>query len=143
MKQGTLLAHEFVEFIPDDLREATLYVSMKYAIVAHRCCCGCRSEVVTPLSPRDWKLLFDGETISLSPSIGNWGFDCQSHYWIRASRVNWAPRWSQDRIDAIRSDGRLAKGNHSCTAGATTDNVRIHRNGALRMFWRWLKQWLP
>jgi Family of unknown function (DUF6527) len=55
------LAHEFVDHIPDVLDPGVLYVSMKYATAAHRCCCGCGLEVVTPFTPTDWKLTFDGE----------------------------------------------------------------------------------
>ena len=76
MRQEIALAHEFVEFIPDEIEERTLYVSMKFGTVVHKCCCGCGQEVVTPLGPTDWSLTFDGRTISLDPSIGNWGFAC-------------------------------------------------------------------
>ena len=98
MKQQTVLTHEFVELIPDDLKEGVIYVCVQYATVAHKCCCCCGKEVVTPLSPTDWKLMFDGKTITLDPSIGNWNFECQSHYWIRGNRVRWAPKWSQEMI---------------------------------------------
>ena len=77
-------------------------MSIPYATVVHKCCCGCGTEVVTPLSPTDWKLIFDGESISLDPSIGNWSFDCKSHYWISQSRVLWAERWSEKRIKLAR-----------------------------------------
>ena len=87
MKPEMLLTHEFVEFIPDELKEGIVYVSVMFATVAHKCCCGCGREVVTPLSPTDWKLIYDGQSVSLEPSIGNWSFACQSHYWIRGNRV--------------------------------------------------------
>lgn len=109
MKQEKSLAHEFVEFIPDVLEEGKIYVSIEYATVVHKCCCGCGKEVVTPLSPTDWKLIFNGKTISLDPSIGNWSFPCRSHYWIRNNRVRWAEQWSQSRIDANRAHDRWAK----------------------------------
>jgi len=89
---------EFVEFIPEQLEGGVVYVSTEYATVVHLCCCGCGNEVVTPLSPADWKLTFDGVSISLDPSIGNWSFDCQSHYWIRRNKVCWANQWSEDQI---------------------------------------------
>src|SRR5439155_2934574 len=98
MKRETTLTHEFVEYIPQDLKDATVYVSIPFATAAHRCCCGCGKEVVTPISPTDWQLTFDGETISLEPSIGNWSFECQSHYWIKRNKVKWARRWSQREI---------------------------------------------
>ena len=65
MKDEIVLKHEFVEFIPEHLPEGTIYVSIRFATASHKCCCGCGKEVVTPLSPTDWKLTFDGETISL------------------------------------------------------------------------------
>lgn len=109
MKPASVLAHEFVEFIPEEIREGTVYVCIPFATVVHRCCCGCGYEVITPLSPTDWKLIFDGVTISLHPSIGNWGFPCQSHYWIRQNKVLWASRWSQDEIEDGRTADALAK----------------------------------
>src|SRR5437879_2927469 len=109
MKREVILKHDFVDYIPDKLDDSVLYVSIKYATVVHRCCCGCGREVVTPLSPTDWQLTFDGETMSLDPSIGNWNFPCQSHYWIKHDRATWAPRWSRKEIEAGRSRDRSAK----------------------------------
>ncbi len=99
------LTHEFVKTIPEQLKDGVIYVSINYATVIHKCCCGCGNQVVTPLSPTDWKLTFDGKTISLSPSIGNWSFPCQSHYWITNDEVRWATKWSRQQIkDGTRSD---------------------------------------
>ena len=109
MKRETVLKHEFVEYVPNDLKDGVVYVSIVYATAVHRCCCGCGSEVVTPISPVDWQLTFDGESISLHPSIGNWGFHCRSHYWIRRNRVVWAPQWSQKEIEAGRAEDKLAQ----------------------------------
>jgi Family of unknown function (DUF6527) len=86
------LIHKFVKSVPETLEQGVLYVSVEYATAIHKCCCGCGNEVVTPLSPKDWKLTFDGETVSLYPSIGNWNFGCRSHYWITKNRVEWARR---------------------------------------------------
>lgn len=103
------LRHEFVEFVPDDLQDGVLYVSVAYATAAHKCCCGCGHEVVTPLTPTDWKLIFDGQTVTLDPSIGNWSFPCQSHYWIRHNGVQWADRWSREQIQAGREHDAIRK----------------------------------
>ncbi len=92
------LNYSFVKSVPDRLEEGIVYVSMEYASAVHLCCCGCRSEIVTPLSPRDWKLTFDGESVSLHPSIGNWSFPCRSHYWIKSNRVRWAGDIPQKEI---------------------------------------------
>jgi hypothetical protein len=94
--------HEFTDIIPDKLEDGVVYISIPYATVLHLCCCGCRSEVVTPLSPADWSFTFDGQSVSLSPSIGNWSFPCQSHYWIKRNKIQWAQRWSREEIEAAR-----------------------------------------
>jgi Family of unknown function (DUF6527) len=109
MNPTIALKHEFVEYIPSDLAEGTLYVSMAFATVVHKCCCGCGREVVTPLSPTDWELTFDGRSISLYPSIGNWDYPCRSHYWIKNDLVEWAPPWSKEEIEAGRAADGLAK----------------------------------
>lgn len=102
MRLPQALTHKFVELVPDEVGPGILYISIQYATAVHKCCCGCGLEVVTPLSPCDWRLIFDGKTVSLEPSIGNWGFACQSHYWITRNRVCWAEKWSGKRIDAAR-----------------------------------------
>ena len=91
----------FVEKIPIELEEGRLYISMEYTTAIHRCACGCGLEVVTPLGPTDWKLIFDG-TVSLSPSIGNWNFPCRSHYWVKRDRVEWAGSWTDEQIQQNR-----------------------------------------
>jgi hypothetical protein len=103
------MKHEFVEFVPDVLSDDVLYVSIGFATVVHKCACGCGSEVVTPLSPVDWKLIFDGKTISLHPSIGNWSFPCQSHYWIERDQVRWSRKWSDQQVAAGRESDRKLK----------------------------------
>ncbi len=109
MKREIILAHEFVEYIPEVLGDRTLYVSMKYATVLHKCCCGCGGEVVTPLSPTGWQLTFDGQSVSLYPSIGSWSLPCQSHYLIKNSKVVWAPRWTNAQIARGRAQEAKAK----------------------------------
>ena len=59
MKREIVLKHEFVEFIPDKLEDRTIYVSIPYMPPPRtRCCCGCGTEAVTPLSPTDWEAHF-------------------------------------------------------------------------------------
>lgn len=96
------LQHQFVEYIPDQLDEGVLYISIEYMTVTHLCCCGCGHEVSTTLSPTDWRLIYDGKTVSLEPSIGSWNLPCQSHYFVTRNRVVWARRWSEAEIDAGR-----------------------------------------
>ena len=90
MTRHTSLVHEFVEYVPAELAEGVLYISIPYRTAVHRCACGCGNKVVTPISPADWQLSWDGDTVSLTPSIGNWGFLCRSHYWIKGGRIRWS-----------------------------------------------------
>ena len=146
MKHNIILKHEFVEYIPDKLKDGTVYVSMAYATVAHKCCCGCGNEVITPISPTDWKLIFDGESISLYPSIGNWNFTCKSHYWIECNMVKWAPKWPQDRINVGRVHDTFIKEKYFCSAKRQSDqnkisNMQIAENKTKKGLWKKLREW--
>lgn len=99
-----MLQHKFVEFIPDNVEEGVLYISIEYCTAIHKCVCGCGNEVVTPLSPTDWRLTFDGKSVSLHPSIGNWNFDCKSHYWIKKNHIEFADRWTEKEIHSGREE---------------------------------------
>jgi hypothetical protein len=99
----TSLNHVFIDTIPDELEEGKLYISPRFRVIMHSCCCGCKNKVVTPLSPARWKMTFDGSSISISPSIGNWNFDCKSHYWIQNNEVEWARKWSDHEV----AEGKL------------------------------------
>jgi hypothetical protein len=94
------LQHKFVEFIPETLEDGFLYISLEYCTAIHKCVCGCGNEVVTPISPTDWQLSFNGETISLTPSIGNWGFECQSHYWVVNNKIKHSRKWDKVEIES-------------------------------------------
>jgi len=150
MSQEIVLKHEFVEFIPDELEQGTIYVSIRFATASHLCCCGCGSKVVTPLRPTDWKLIFDGKTISLDPSIGNWSFACQSHYWIRHNRVKWARQWSQEQVGAGRMHDTLVKDEYfgtnktptsSAPPGVSVSSGAPGEAKARESGWQRLKKW--
>ncbi len=96
------LAHTFVDTIPDHLHDGVLYVSMEFRTTMHLCACACGNPVVLPLRRTAWSLMYDGETVSVRPSVGNWSFACQSHYWIRQGKVVWERQWSAAHIEAGR-----------------------------------------
>jgi len=93
--------HKFVEYMPTKLEDNTLYISIEYDIAKHKCACGCGDEIVTTLSPARWQLIYDGETVSLTPSIGNWNHDCNSHYFIKKDKVIWAGDFSKKQIENV------------------------------------------
>jgi len=109
MKTKKKLEHVFTSTIPEELEEEKLYVSIKYNTAAHLCACGCGEEVVTPLAPTEWKVMYDGETVSLHPSIGNWSYKCRSHYWIKEDYIVWAEAWSDEQINRNRKLEEQAK----------------------------------
>jgi hypothetical protein len=96
------MKHAFVDFIPDKVEPNTLYIALEYDTAVHLCACGCGNEVVTPLSPAQWAITYDGRSVSLSPSIGNWSYPCLSHYWIEKGQVRWASKWAKSEIDVVR-----------------------------------------
>lgn len=108
MKRSSLIPR-FVDTIPDHLEDGILYISQKYGVAIHRCCCGCGEEVVTPLTPADWRLHVEGNLVSLTPSIGNWNFRCRAHYWIRRDRVEWAGNFSSRQVRRVQEADRRDK----------------------------------
>ena len=80
---------ELIKEIPLIIEDGRIYISLDYKVSIHNCPCGCGQKVVLPIDPRGWSILFNGETISFSPSIGNWSLDCKSHYFITKNRVEW------------------------------------------------------
>lgn len=106
------LEHRFVQFIPERLEPGVLYVSMEYATATHSCCCGCGEEVVTPFTPVGWRMTFDGETVSIWPSVGSWTLRCRSHYVIDRSSAVTAPPWSDAQVEAERRRDKAARAHH-------------------------------
>jgi hypothetical protein len=51
-------------------------------------------------------LTYNGQNISLCPSIGNWGLPCRSHYWIRDGAVRWGRRYTAREIANNRARDR-------------------------------------
>ena len=124
---GLTIRHEFVEYMPEELASGVLYVSVAFATAVHKCCCGCGHEVVTPLSRSGWTLVFNGETVSLTPSIGSWGLACRSHYVIHQDRVQWVRPLS--RGSAEREPDRMS--------AAQPGRLAELSRGIRRSVWRW------
>ena len=103
------LEYQFVRHLPDALSPGILYISMEYATASHLCCCGCGEEVVTPFAPAQWKMTFNGDAVSLHPSVGNWLLACRSHYVIRQGWVVEAEPWSDARIAAGLEHDKAAR----------------------------------
>lgn len=116
----------FVEFIPEHLEEGVLYVSERYRTCSHRCCCGCGEEVVTPLSPSEWKLMREGDLISLWPSVGNWEYACRSHYVIRRNRVKWAAAMTARQVANVQRRDAADLARMIAQRNAAKDREALH-----------------
>lgn len=118
------LTPQFVEHFPEKLEPGELYLAMEFATAAHLCACGCGNKVITPFSPTDWQMSFDGETVSLKPSIGNWALPCRSHYWVRSGHIEWATDMSQEAINASRKRDAQVKARRQAAMPGGNDKNR-------------------
>lgn len=94
---------ERVHYMPKQLEQAILYVSVEFETAAHLCACGCGVKVRTPLGPTEWTVRETEAGPTLRPSIGNWQQQCRSHYLITKGSVEWAGQWSEDKVLAGRA----------------------------------------
>jgi hypothetical protein len=133
----TTITPEFVEYMPKELAESILYISITYRTAVHQCPCRCGNKVVTPISPADWQLFFDGDTVSLTPSVGNWAFPCQSHYWIKANKIRWAGSWNDERIAINRMRDNQDRERYFAdrTTNQQKPSATIAQNGSGRRAW--------
>lgn len=98
------IKHEFVDLIPKELEDGILYITMRLKTAVHKCVCGCGNKVVTPIIPTGWHLYFDGATVSLTPSIGSWNLECQSHYFITKNKIVHSHKWEKEKIENCRKE---------------------------------------
>ena len=88
---------EFVDKIPSNLKDGILYVCISCNVIVHRCACGCGERTVTPIDKKyGWKMIYDRQSITLRPSIGNFSIPCQSHYYITENKVEWLESYLQN-----------------------------------------------
>lgn len=87
---------EFVDTIPKTINEGILYICVNCNVIVHKCACGCGEKTVTPLDKYNgWVMKYDGQSVTLRPSIGNFNINCKSHYFITENKVDWL----DDNID--------------------------------------------
>lgn len=91
---------EFVDKIPSKLKDGILYVCISCNVIVHKCACGCGEKTVTPIDKiNGWIMKYDGQTVTLRPSIGNFSIPCNSHYYITENKVEWL---NDDRDNYIK-----------------------------------------
>lgn len=97
---------KFVERVPINIEEGIIYISISVNTAVHLCPCGCKTEIITPIDPKEWSFTYDGETISLKPSVGVWGAECKSHYWIKKNQIKWSRTFTDLEIERVRESER-------------------------------------
>lgn len=102
------IQHKFIDIIPEELEYGVLYISIMYRTAIHKCVCGCGNQVVTPIAKNSWRISFNGDTVTLYPSIGNWRFDCMSHYWIRDGKIIHAEKWKDHKKSSSKSSKKTS-----------------------------------
>ncbi|WP_458789105.1 DUF6527 family protein [Dyella jiangningensis] len=136
------LEPRFVEHLPEKLEDGLLYISEPFALAAHKCCCGCGEEVITPLRPSRWRIIKGQRGVSLWPSIGNWKFPCRSHYWIRDNQVIPAPSMSLQKIEQVKRRDRRDADRHIQTINRqapTWQTSPAAKESWLARAWYWLR----
>lgn len=97
---------------------------------------------MAPFTPTDWKMTFDGETISLRPSIGNWTLKCRSHYVIDRGKVIEAGPWSDEQVEAERRRDSAAKAHFYGQTSKIEPSVQPAPVKAALGFWRRVWDWI-
>lgn len=113
---------KFVEEMPGDLEAGWLYISIRYRTAAHLCACGCGTRVITPIKPAKWQLTYNGEVVSLSPSIDRSQSPCGSHYWICSSVAAWERPLKATEAARVRErDAKAVRAYYESRAGTPRD----------------------
>lgn len=102
----------WVDDMPMSLEPGNVYISIKHRLTEHLCACGCGTEVSLPLSRAEWRIVYDGESISIRPSIGNWRLSCGSHYIIERGQTLWCSVWNKKEIRVGRKRDQQIKQTH-------------------------------
>jgi len=91
-------------------------------------------------------MTFDGEAVSLKPSIGSWNLECRSHYVVDRGRVIAAGTWTDGEIVAERRRDSHVKAEYY--RSRNQDNGQPGKPAvtevgpARRRFWYRAKRWL-
>lgn len=88
---------------------------------------------------------FNGDSVSLYPSVGNWNLRCRSHYVVRDGRVIEAPKWTKEQIEAGRRRDKDALADYFEDRQKISARVETAAPAAVppeRGLWCRLKDWL-
>ncbi|WP_145987511.1 DUF6527 family protein [Cupriavidus neocaledonicus] len=132
----------YVSQFPASFEEGILYISEEFETAGHLCCCGCGEKVITPLNPVKWQIRKDGDKVSLSPSIGNWNYACQSHYWISQNQVVEAKKFDPKTIRAVQRRDRRDMTRYIERTNAAAAAAKKHKPSFASKVNEWLRRLL-
>lgn len=123
MSRVDILKPVYVQYVPpaDSIKQGELYISQEFQTAVHKCYCGCGEEVVTPLNPAQWRFSEKDGKVSLYPSIGNWSYQCQSHYFIKDNQILWASAFTEAAIRRVQANDQRAIENYIAAKNAESD----------------------
>ena len=98
--------------MPKYIEDDVLYISIEFDVAKHKCPCGCGDIIVTSFSHARWKLIYDGESVSLEPSIGNWSHECRSHYYIKNDKIVWLSSITKEMATSVTERDKFALKKH-------------------------------
>ena len=131
---------EYVTQFPRTFEDGVLYISEEFETAGHMCCCGCGERVITPLNPAKWQIRKDGNKVSLSPSVGNWNYACQSHYWISRSKVIETKKFDARTIQAVQRRDRRDMERYIERTNATMTSPKMQKPSLWEKLTDWLKK---
>jgi hypothetical protein len=146
---------EYVKHFPANFELGVLYISEEFETAGHLCCCGCGEKVITPLNPAKWSIRKEGSTVTLSPSVGNWKYACQSHYLIVRNQVITARKFNASAIESVqrrdqRDMNRYVRQTNAAAEGNTGNRPMLSENipppsaqapGLMSKLMTWLRRW--
>jgi hypothetical protein len=79
--------------VPEHTKKLIYVVGSIPKWVVFECPCHRNHRISIPLMKNvtpHWAIAHDGQTISLFPSVSVSGSNCDSHFWLRQNRIEWA-----------------------------------------------------
>jgi len=118
---------KFVELMPQVLESGILYVSTTYLLMVHLCACGCKEKVVLPIHPKQWRFTYNGDDVTVHPSVGNIETDCNSHYWITSGDVEWSANISSTEAVRKRARDQQETSRHNEKSKLNSSSQRVNK----------------
>ena len=80
----------------------------------------------------------------MSPSIGNWKFPCEAHYWIRNNRVEWSGSFSLEQVAEVeRRDQEAVSRRYERPVSEASQTLAANEKSPVEGRWsKFKKRWL-